>query len=214
MQQATHSRLHVRDAHDAHVLFEAVRQGFLKPVTRRLNEMERSLHVRSGAIFVWVEGEDDAGLKRWTGNESRLSACDCVTNFLRRSGVGSESDARGNFPCAKIFRVFIFCAHSHTSSMTKNSRMISHKGKPNKCAGKRVISSLLCASTNDPIKFSDVSLRGWRCPTRTYIVCDISSGQKREFASWSRQTGILSLGCTGPSSKTSKMAFDSIFHVC
>ncbi|KAF9014050.1 Gti1/Pac2 family-domain-containing protein [Cyathus striatus] len=66
MQQATHPRLHVRDAHDAHVVFEAVRQGFLRPVARRLNEMERAMHVRSGAIFVWFECEDDAGLKRWT----------------------------------------------------------------------------------------------------------------------------------------------------
>ncbi|KAJ7582956.1 Gti1/Pac2 family-domain-containing protein [Mycena floridula] len=66
MQQATHSRLHVRDARDAHTVFEAVRQGFLRPVTRRLNEMERSLHVHSGAIFVWEECEDESGLKRWT----------------------------------------------------------------------------------------------------------------------------------------------------
>ncbi|KAF8643862.1 hypothetical protein AX16_008878 [Volvariella volvacea WC 439] len=66
MQQATHPRLHVRDAHDAHTIFEAVRQGFLQPVSRRLNEMERALYVRSGAIFVWAECEDDAGLKRWT----------------------------------------------------------------------------------------------------------------------------------------------------
>lgn len=67
MQQATHQRLHVRDAHDAHVVFEAVRQGFLRPVSRRLNEMERAMQIRSGAIFVWFECEDDAGLKRWTG---------------------------------------------------------------------------------------------------------------------------------------------------
>ncbi|PFH54154.1 hypothetical protein AMATHDRAFT_135571 [Amanita thiersii Skay4041] len=66
MQQATYQRLHVRDAHDAHVLFEAVRQGFLRPVHRRLNELERSTLVRSGAIFVWVESDDEAGLKRWT----------------------------------------------------------------------------------------------------------------------------------------------------
>jgi hypothetical protein len=70
MQQATHPRLHVRDAHDAHVVFEAVRQGFLHPVIRRLNDMERSTIVRSGAIFVWIECEDDAGLKRWTGKIS------------------------------------------------------------------------------------------------------------------------------------------------
>lgn len=67
MQQATHPRLHIRDAQDAHVIFEAVRQGFLTPVVRRLNEMERNTLVRSGAVFVWFESEDDSGLKRWTG---------------------------------------------------------------------------------------------------------------------------------------------------
>ncbi|KAH9483889.1 cAMP-independent regulatory protein pac2 [Psilocybe cubensis] len=66
MQQATHQRLHVRDAHDAHIVFEAVRQGFLPPVTRRLNDMERGMLIRSGAIFVWFERDDDSGLKRWT----------------------------------------------------------------------------------------------------------------------------------------------------
>ncbi|RXW25343.1 hypothetical protein EST38_g476 [Candolleomyces aberdarensis] len=66
MQQPTHPRLHVRDALDAHVVFEAVRLGHLRPVMRRLNDVERSTHVHSGAIFVWIESEDDAGLKRWT----------------------------------------------------------------------------------------------------------------------------------------------------
>ncbi|KAI0302203.1 Gti1/Pac2 family-domain-containing protein [Russula brevipes] len=66
MQRPTHSRLHVRDAHDAHTVFEAVRQGFLRPVTRRLNEVERSMYITSGAIFVWEESDDDLGLKRWT----------------------------------------------------------------------------------------------------------------------------------------------------
>lgn len=67
MQQATHPCLHVRDAHDAHVIFEAVRQGFLPPVVRRLDEMERGTLIRPGAIFVWIESEDNSGLKRWTG---------------------------------------------------------------------------------------------------------------------------------------------------
>lgn len=66
MQQATYQRLHVRDAHDAHVIFEAVRQGFLMPIVRRLNERERATLVYPGAIFVWFESEDDNGLKRWT----------------------------------------------------------------------------------------------------------------------------------------------------
>lgn len=66
MQTPTHPNLHVRDAHDAHVVFEAVRQGLLRPIRRRLNEVERAVHVRSGSIFVWFESEQDDGLKRWT----------------------------------------------------------------------------------------------------------------------------------------------------
>lgn len=66
MQRPTHNRLHVRDARDAHTVFEAVRRGLLQPVTRRLNEVERSMYITSGAIFVWEESDDDLGLKRWT----------------------------------------------------------------------------------------------------------------------------------------------------
>ncbi|KAI0032287.1 Gti1/Pac2 family-domain-containing protein [Vararia minispora EC-137] len=66
MQRPTHARLHVRDARDAHTVFEAVRLGLLKPVERRLNEIERATFIQSGAIFVWEESEDDLGLKRWT----------------------------------------------------------------------------------------------------------------------------------------------------
>lgn len=79
MQHATHQRLHVRDAQDAHALFEAVRQGFLPHITRRLNEIERATLVRSGAIFVWFESDDDSGLKRWTG----ISTFDlCILSLL------------------------------------------------------------------------------------------------------------------------------------
>src|ERR1700761_2725038 len=66
MQRPTHNRLHVRDARDAHTVFEAVRLGLLQPVTRRLNEVERTMYIISGAIFVWEESDDDLGLKRWT----------------------------------------------------------------------------------------------------------------------------------------------------
>ncbi|KAJ6624542.1 Gti1/Pac2 family-domain-containing protein [Mycena sp. CBHHK59/15] len=66
MQQATHPRLHVRNAHDAHVVFEATRQGFLRPITRRLDESERATLIQSGAVFVWEESDQAPGLKRWT----------------------------------------------------------------------------------------------------------------------------------------------------
>ncbi|KAI0658797.1 Gti1/Pac2 family-domain-containing protein [Cubamyces menziesii] len=66
VQRPTHPRLHVRDARDAHIVFEAVRQGRLKPVLRRLNELERSSYIQSGSLFVWEESDDEMGLKRWT----------------------------------------------------------------------------------------------------------------------------------------------------
>ncbi|RDX46851.1 hypothetical protein K466DRAFT_595398 [Polyporus arcularius HHB13444] len=66
VQRPTHPRLHVRDARDAHIVFEAVRQGRLKPVMRRLNELERSTFIVSGSLFVWEESDDEMGLKRWT----------------------------------------------------------------------------------------------------------------------------------------------------
>ncbi len=66
VQRPTHPRLHVRDARDAHIVFEAVRKGLLKPVFRRLNELERSNYIQSGSLFVWEESDDEMGLKRWT----------------------------------------------------------------------------------------------------------------------------------------------------
>jgi len=69
-QRPTHPRLHVRDAKDAHTVFEAVRLGMLKPVVRRLNELERATYIQSGAIFVWEESDDEMGLKRWTDNRA------------------------------------------------------------------------------------------------------------------------------------------------
>ena len=65
-QRPTHHRLHVRDARDAHTVFEAVRQGHLRAVVHRLNELERTAYIQSGSIFVWEESEDEMGLKRWT----------------------------------------------------------------------------------------------------------------------------------------------------
>ncbi|KAI0323234.1 hypothetical protein GY45DRAFT_1376474 [Cubamyces sp. BRFM 1775] len=76
VQRPTHSRLHVRDARDAHIVFEAVRQGLLERVLRRLNEDERLAYIRSGSLFVWEENDDEVGLKRWTDgrvwSQSRL----------------------------------------------------------------------------------------------------------------------------------------------
>jgi len=61
IQRPTHPRLHIRDARDAHVVLEAVRQGLLQPVKRRLNELERNMSIRSGSVFVWEESDDETG---------------------------------------------------------------------------------------------------------------------------------------------------------
>ncbi|KAJ2923562.1 hypothetical protein H1R20_g13532, partial [Candolleomyces eurysporus] len=75
VQQPTHPRLQVRDAHDAHTVFEGVRLGHLRPVVRQLNEIERSMHLHSGAIFVWIECDDNVGLKRWTDGQAWRPRC-------------------------------------------------------------------------------------------------------------------------------------------
>ena len=104
MQQATHPRLHLRDAHDAHVVFEAVRQGFLSPVSRRLNEMERNNLVRSGAIFVWFEAEDDSGLMRWTGRPFRNINSNSIVESLNKKMVGLGAKA----VCGRCVHVNLF----------------------------------------------------------------------------------------------------------
>ncbi|KAG8934589.1 hypothetical protein FRC02_009669 [Tulasnella sp. 418] len=81
VQRPTHPRIHIRSAEDAHVLFEAVRLGVLRPVIRRLNDGERSLYIRSGSVFVWEESEEAIGLRRWTDGLV-WSASRCRDPFL------------------------------------------------------------------------------------------------------------------------------------
>lgn len=57
--------MHIRDAQDALILFEAVRLNILPLITRRLNGNERA-QLRSGNVFVWEESESKGGLSRWT----------------------------------------------------------------------------------------------------------------------------------------------------
>ncbi|KAI0070235.1 hypothetical protein K474DRAFT_1670299 [Panus rudis PR-1116 ss-1] len=63
---ATHPALHLRDARDAHIVFEAVRLKILPLITRRLTAIERE-QLGSGNVFVWEEAEHkQGGLERWT----------------------------------------------------------------------------------------------------------------------------------------------------
>ncbi|GLB45717.1 putative gti1/Pac2 family protein [Lyophyllum shimeji] len=61
----THPYLHVRDAHDAHVVLEAVRLNILPIIKRRLLSSERE-ELKSGHVYVWEEAQDEGGLLRWT----------------------------------------------------------------------------------------------------------------------------------------------------
>lgn len=60
-----HVRIDLRDAHDAHLLFEAVRLKMLPLITQRLlvGEGDKLCH---GNVFVWEETEDEGGILRWT----------------------------------------------------------------------------------------------------------------------------------------------------
>lgn len=52
--------LDLRDARDAHIVFEAVRLNILPLITRRLTTVEREQLV-SGNVFVWEEAEHKQG---------------------------------------------------------------------------------------------------------------------------------------------------------
>lgn len=112
-QCPTHPRLHVRDARDAHTVFEAVRRGMLKPVIRRLNELERSTYIRSGALFVWEESDDEMGLKRWTDG---------------KVWSGSRMREVGSLPAHKMHPAHgvSVSVRSHTYSTTRRSLRMSH----------------------------------------------------------------------------------------
>jgi hypothetical protein len=55
----------IRDANDAFLVFEAVRQGLLPLRRHRLSQTERD-HLDGGQVFVWTESSDADGLERWT----------------------------------------------------------------------------------------------------------------------------------------------------
>lgn len=50
----------LRDARDAHIVFEAVRLNILPLITRRLTTVERE-QLMSGNVFVWEEAEHKQG---------------------------------------------------------------------------------------------------------------------------------------------------------
>ncbi|KAJ6502267.1 Gti1/Pac2 family-domain-containing protein [Mycena sanguinolenta] len=122
MQRATHPRLHVRNAHDAHVVFEATRQGFLRPITRRLDESERATLIQSGAVFVWVEEEHAAGLKRWTDgrvwSQSRMR--EPYLFYDEKLGDGSDSPGQN-------FQTYRFVDASNMSRGGFLSSAVSHR---------------------------------------------------------------------------------------
>ncbi|KAL6301794.1 Gti1/Pac2 family-domain-containing protein [Sparassis latifolia] len=124
-QHPTHPRLHVRDARDAHIVFEAVRQGMLQPVVRRLNEMERYTYIKSGSIFVWEESEQDSGLKRWTDGrvwsqshmrEPYLFYDEKVTHLISRDST-TRNISRNSHPTYRFIegpsRTWTSSAQSH-----------------------------------------------------------------------------------------------------
>jgi hypothetical protein len=70
----------IRTAHDAHVVFEAVRRGLLPMITHRLSAADRDL-LRSGEVFCWEEADYKGGLERWTDGRKW-----CVSNvWIRRT---------------------------------------------------------------------------------------------------------------------------------
>ena len=73
---------------DAHVLFEAVRQGHLPMIRRRLSGGERA-QLRSGDVFVWEEAPHKGGLERWTDGRKWYVSC-CPPRLLFSSPLANS----------------------------------------------------------------------------------------------------------------------------
>ena len=128
VQRPTHPRLHLRDVRDAHTLFEAVRLGVLKRVQRRLNDNERSTYIKSGAVFVWEESEEETGLKRWT--DGRIWS----QSRMREVSVVFRSS---NHLWAIIYRVDFSPTCSMMRSHPKTSQTLRADIRPGKQPSKR-----------------------------------------------------------------------------
>ena len=62
----------LRDARDAHIVFEAVRLKILPLITRRITAIERE-QVVSGNVFVWEEAEHKQGHYTRINNDELVS---------------------------------------------------------------------------------------------------------------------------------------------
>ncbi|KIJ35757.1 hypothetical protein M422DRAFT_782440, partial [Sphaerobolus stellatus SS14] len=99
LQRPTHPRLCIRDARDAEIVLEAVKYGVLQRVQRRLNEGERSMFIRSGAIFVWEESDDENGIKRWTDGRTwtQSRAKEPFLFYEERIAEGTQTKVAGSY---------------------------------------------------------------------------------------------------------------------
>ncbi|CAE6430877.1 unnamed protein product [Rhizoctonia solani] len=78
--RATHERLRIRNAHDAQIVFEAVRLGVLPMVKQRLSIVDCNL-LQPGQVYCWEQENGEAGIERWTDCR-RWGASRARENFL------------------------------------------------------------------------------------------------------------------------------------
>ncbi|CAE6421367.1 unnamed protein product [Rhizoctonia solani] len=78
--KATHQRLHIRSAHDAQMVFEAVRLGLLPMVAQRLSIVDCDL-LQPGQVYCWEQENGESGIERWTDGR-RWGTSRARDNFL------------------------------------------------------------------------------------------------------------------------------------
>ncbi|KAF8590074.1 hypothetical protein K439DRAFT_1382718 [Ramaria rubella] len=133
LQRPTHPRLRIRDARDAQIVLEGVRSGILQLVERRLNEGERSMFIRSGAVFVWEESDDEYGLKRWTDGrmwtQSRAREPFLFYESLRDSRINIDSPFTESIDTAGSYR-FVDSSPQGSSRQAAYSQYPRGGGQP------------------------------------------------------------------------------------
>ncbi|CAE6398538.1 unnamed protein product [Rhizoctonia solani] len=101
--KATHQRLHIRTARDAHMVFEAVRLGVLPMVTQRLSVVDCEL-LQPGQVYCWEQENGETGIERWTDGR-RWGASRARENFLFYIEGQTTSEQKEGCPSSDDYQI-------------------------------------------------------------------------------------------------------------
>lgn len=92
----------IRNTFDALLIFEAAIRGTVPRVTRRFSDIEKREGIYSGVVYVF--GEEESEIKRWTGKRSFVRFCLAFLIFILDGLSWSASRINKNFLVRSFWR--------------------------------------------------------------------------------------------------------------